>query len=210
MKSNRVFLFENFSNYERSFPIRRTPITAEHLFSLYKLPYYVLEDSLLDTAKRVMNPPEDIISKQPRKLVRYITAPAGYGKKASVLPIFLRSGLTHYVYITFANSKDQHSQLVSKHLISDDPDIAAKQGAAFLFQCIKCRFESSSSGPHEIQLDPYPSSEMESLESLRRIKWAKKADAYFMSTSIVKCAHVLMLLVLEKTFFAVHCSFWPN
>ena len=107
MKSNRVFLFENFSNYERSLPIRCTPFTAEHL-SLYKLPYYVLEDSLLDTAKRVMNPPEDIISKQPRELVRYITAPTGYGKTASVLPICLRSGLTHYVYITFANSKDQH------------------------------------------------------------------------------------------------------
>ena len=95
MKSNRVFLFENFSNYERSLPIRYTPFTAEHL-SLYKLPYYVLEDSLLDTAKRVMNPPEDIISKQPRELVRYITAPAGYGKTASVLPIFLRALCVHH------------------------------------------------------------------------------------------------------------------
>ena len=115
----------------------------------------------------MMNTLDRVGEKQTRGLVRYITAPAGSGKTASVLPIFLRCPQTHYIYITFTNSNYQHFQLMSAHLISNDPAIAAEQGAIFLFQCIKCRFESSSSGPHKIQLDPCPPGEKESLESLQ-------------------------------------------
>ena len=115
----------------------------------------------------MMNTLDRVGEKQTRGLVRYITAPAGSGKTASVLPIFLRCPQTHYIYITFTNSNYQHFQLMSAHLISNDPAIAAEQGAIFLSQCIKCRFESSSSGPHKIQLDPCPPGEKESLESLQ-------------------------------------------
>ena len=162
MKNDNVLLCNSFSNYKRSLPTRK--YISEHI-PLYTLPYYVREESLRDCAEGLLRPPE-VGENLIRTVVRYIAAPSGSGKTTCVLPVFLRTPLTHYIYISFTNNNFQHFELFSENSISNNPKKAAQQGAAFMFQCIKSRLESLS-GPHRIQLVKSPPGIEETLEALK-------------------------------------------
>eukprot|EP01035_Chromulina_nebulosa_P023356 gene23356-30266_t len=163
IKNNNVLLFKSFSNYKRSLPTRK--YISEHIPLYTFLPYYVREESLRDCAENLMRFPE-VRGNLIRTVVRYIAVPSGSGKTACVLPVFLRTALTQYIYISFTNNNFQNFELFSENSISNNPKKAAQQGAAFMFQCIKSRLESLS-GPHRIELTESPPGIAETKGALR-------------------------------------------
>ena len=70
-----------------------------------------------------------------RNLVKYVCAPAGSGKTSSILPAFLQSEFTHYLYIAFANSNNCKFSLTPSAPF-DDQEKAYNQGAAFALACV--------------------------------------------------------------------------
>lgn len=96
---------------------------------------------------------------------RYICAPLGSGKTASVLPMFLAStklkqgGFTHYLYLPFSNNSDRHFELnESSGVISEDSWTAYDQGAAFMSECVKALVLNPKSGITAINLESNPDS----------------------------------------------------
>jgi hypothetical protein len=94
--------------------------------------YLVSSDELLEMTPAIENPP-DYFSQ--RGMVRYLSAPPGYGKTASILPAFLQSKATHYVYLAFSNNAGKRFTL-EPYVPSSDQTAAESQAAAFMCQCI--------------------------------------------------------------------------
>jgi len=141
MKNTNVPLFKDFSSYSKSLPVRyycpdsRIP----EFVPLFKVEYCAQPVDLTEMADAIMDPGPE------RESVKYVSAPTRSGKTSSVLPAFLRStsmvnGGTHYIYMAFFNN--------NKRCFGSDPDIAsvttkiaARQGAAFMAECVRTLLE---------------------------------------------------------------------
>eukprot|EP01036_Dinobryon_divergens_P028072 gene28072-36961_t len=104
MISNNTQVFSNWSNFERSLPRRKYNVKGVSTYlPLYTLEYYSRDDDLQKFADEIMRH-----EKQIRTCVKYIAAPPSYGKTSCILPAFLKTTLTHYVYIAFDNNEQNN------------------------------------------------------------------------------------------------------
>eukprot|EP01036_Dinobryon_divergens_P037334 gene37334-48823_t len=123
-----------------------------------------------------MQPPK--MSGQIRLWMKYIAAPPSSGKTTCILPAFLKTTLTHYIYLAFDNNQDNNFKLRSPSLISNDPDIAHLQGADFMFQCIKMFLDPVSPGPHRIECNLNPPEFQTTLDELQKYLDEKLGDQH--------------------------------
>ena len=156
MSSNDTKIFSSWSNYERSLPRRKYDMKGiPSYLPLYTLAYYVQDSSLQVFADEIRAPSK--VNLQTRTAVKYVTAPSCSGKTSSILPAFLKTNLSHYIYIAFDNNENNNYRLLeSDFQISNDSEIACNQGADFISNCIKCYLDSPLSGPHLIGCNPSP------------------------------------------------------
>lgn len=157
MISNNSRLFSSWSNYERSLPRRKYDMKGiPSYLPLYTLDYYVQDKNLQEFANEIRKPSSKA-NAQIRTAVKYITAPSCSGKTSSILPAFLRTDLSHYIYIAFDNNEHNNYRLLQSDVqMSRDDDIAYNQGADFIFNCVKCYLDSPLPGPHRIKCNPNP------------------------------------------------------
>jgi hypothetical protein len=128
MKSPNVPLLRDFKTYASHLPVR----TA--VLELYKLDYLVRSEALEKLSADIENPSNWMH----RQEVKYLCAPSGSGKSASVLPAFLvNEEATHYFYLPFHNNNDRLFKSVPHTIYTDSEDIAERQGAAFMVECVK-------------------------------------------------------------------------
>lgn len=134
MKDENVPLFQNWSMYSLSLPVREFSGGILKLYTLkYFAPYKYLRAMAEDLARETIDY---------RGWIKYLAAPAASGKTCSVLPAFIESstlstnGGTHYLYLAFANNKNRHF-LVYPHTPSSDVIKANMQGAAFMVKCVE-------------------------------------------------------------------------
>lgn len=150
MQSDKVPLLKSFDVYKASLPVRKDNNSGEDLV-LHDLKCWIAADELRATAAQLEAP-----SKIARDAVKYMAAPSGAGKTSCVLPLFLNSGFTHYLYIAFHNNAEQRF-VVNPFEPAADETLAAKQGAAFIFECLKILLEQpDKKGPHEIPRNDEP------------------------------------------------------
>ena len=133
MKSGEFPLFKDFNTYEKWLPVRQIDTHRK----LYQLPHYTNENDLDLLVKKLE---ERTI---PRRDAKYFVAPPASGKTCAVLPAFLRSaakdgdnGFTHYIYIAFRNNKNR-SFRATPFTPDNDKNVAYKQGAAFIINCLE-------------------------------------------------------------------------
>ena len=108
MINNSTRTFSSWPNYEKSLP-RRKYLNENFDWAylpLYTLNYYPRDDDLERFANEISKPPKQI--SQICTLVKYITAPTSTGKTSCVLPAFLKTTLTHYIFIAFSNNADNN------------------------------------------------------------------------------------------------------
>ena len=92
-------LYRDFDTYKASLPVRERD---HEWLKLHELPYFGADDDVQLMAKKLYDPAKEV-----RKEVMYVCAPATSGKTTSVLPTFLESKFTHYLYIAFDNNNDR-------------------------------------------------------------------------------------------------------
>ena len=157
MISNNSRLFTSWSNYERSLPRRKYDMKGiPSYLPLYTLDYYVQDKNLQEFADEIRKPSSKA-NTQVRTAVKYITAPSCSGKTSSILPAFLRTDLSHYIYFAFDNNEHNNYRLSESDVqMSRDVDIAYNQGADFIFHCVKYYLDSPLPGPHRIKCNPNP------------------------------------------------------
>ena len=143
-KTIRGTLFQNFDTYKSSLPVRK--VSGEYL-KLHELPYFALDDDVQSVAKQLeWHDPDH------RDQVKYVCAPAASGKTTSVLPAFLESGFTHYLYIAFDNNNGRQFKLSPSKPIADCVS-AEDQGAAFAVECLRTLLlQPEKKGPHKIEI----------------------------------------------------------
>eukprot|EP01036_Dinobryon_divergens_P031411 gene31411-40803_t len=163
MQSNKSVLFSDWSIYKTSLP---TITYGDDYIPLYTLRYFAVEASIQESADSLTKP---LYKKNGsvQYAVKYLVSPVGTGKTCSILPMFLRTPLTHYLYIAFDNNNYRNFVLSSppQAMISTDPTIAANQGADFMFQCIKNLIDA---GPYIIECNPTPPDIRASMEAFDR------------------------------------------
>ena len=168
MINNSTSIFSSWSNYEKSLP-RRKYLNENFDWAylpLYTLNYYARDDDLERFANEISKPPKQI--SQIRTLVKYITAPTSTGKTSCVLPAFLKTTLTHYIFIAFSNNADNNYKVRETFNINYDPDIAHAQGADFIFECVKIFLDSPLPEQHIIEGNPNPSTFQETRAALEK------------------------------------------
>ena len=137
MKNASVPLLIDFVSYSKSLPVR---CSDKKYMQLYKLNYYVRPKDLVHMAHSINNR----ISVNGRAELRYVSSPSATGKTSSILPAFLASkdmenNGTHYLYLPFNNNYERTFRAI--RYPSSDESIAKKQGAAFIFECVKTLLE---------------------------------------------------------------------
>ena len=137
MRNCDVPLLADFSSYSKSLPVR--DYLGSYL-QLFKLSYYARSKDLTDMVNAINKS-----ANETRAEVRYISAPPISGKTASILPAFLHSATmqnagTHYFYLPFNNNNNKNFISMPK-TPNPNEDIAERQGAAFIFECVKTLLE---------------------------------------------------------------------
>ena len=151
MKCDHVPLLKDFDVYKRSLPVRRDASSAQEL-PLYQLPYWTDDEDVEFFADQLRRPPKS------RASVKYLSAPSGSGKTSCILPAFLKSthkkgGFTHYLYLAFNNNADNFFRASTEV----NQSIALRQGASFIFECLKILLESPhKNGDHLIPCSEDP------------------------------------------------------
>ncbi len=131
MRNDNVPLLKDYMTYCAHLPRRKLMVGG--VLSLYESEYYVRPDDL----KGMSNAIERFIGAS-RPMVRYISAPSGSGKTASILPAFLESpSATHYLYLPFDNNEYKDFRAKPYMIGTTDITKAEQQGAAFVAQCVK-------------------------------------------------------------------------
>jgi len=147
-----VPLFEDIESYTRSLPVRR--MDNDRFYRLVHFPYWAREDDLLRFVQRI----EKKLVAEKRNSVFYVQAPSGRGKTACVLPAFLRSNFTHYLYLACDNNNGRHFR-VMPDAPAASAQLAEKQGAAFALAAVKVLLGSpDDKNAYKIPLDPLPPS----------------------------------------------------
>uniref|UniRef100_A0A0G4I5T1 Uncharacterized protein n=1 Tax=Chromera velia CCMP2878 TaxID=1169474 RepID=A0A0G4I5T1_9ALVE len=142
---NHTGLCRDWETYKASLPVRET---GERWLRLYTLPYWGVEDDQEDDLLRLAKQLE--LKGDDRKLVKSICSPTKTGKTTSVLPAFLESNFTHYLYLAFDNNGRRRFE-VSPYTPCHDIKVAKKQGAAFAVECVRILLEKlDKQGPHEV------------------------------------------------------------
>ena len=155
MKDKNVPLFRSFDNYVNSLPVR-----GQHQnlpLRLHEIPYYVHEDGMSSMAERLFSPLPTA-----RAVVRYLAAPTASGKTSSILHAFLNhlekgGNCSHYLYMSFANNNRRYYSYYSdENNISTHQVDAEKQGASFVYHCLKHLLDESpcAEGPFCIPCAP--------------------------------------------------------
>ena len=92
---------------------------------------------------------DDLFRRDGRPHVKYACADTCMGKSACVLPAVQHAQATRskapirYVYVAFHNNDECHFKGLP-NTISDSPFVAARQGAAFMVQCVKAALDPGS------------------------------------------------------------------
>ena len=136
---NPTALFQTFETYKASLPVRlrQLRIGQHEWLKLHELPYFCSDTDVRSMASQLEVMPSELGdgSSDVRNLVKYVCAPAGSGKTSSILPAFLQSNFTHYLYIACANNNNRKFNL-DPYKPFDDRVQACRQGAAFALQCV--------------------------------------------------------------------------
>ena len=132
-------LFRDIETYKMSLPVRMRPIEDPEKryerLKLYTLPFFGFDEDI-ETMARQLEAGRTYSSD--RQVIKYLSAPSGSGKTASILPAFLQSDFTHYLYIAFSNNDNrQFKYRVNGGNPDEDPMIAAQQGRAFAYECVR-------------------------------------------------------------------------
>eukprot|EP01035_Chromulina_nebulosa_P037399 gene37399-50476_t len=169
MISNNTQIFSSWASFERSLPRRKYDVKGiSSYIPLYTLEYYSRDDDLQNFADEIMQAPKES-ENQIRTCVKYIAAPPSSGKTSCILPAFLKTKLTHYFYLAFDNNQENNYSLYSESsMISNIPGKAHRQGADFMFQCIKTFLDPKSSGPHRIECNLNPADFQTTVDELQK------------------------------------------
>jgi hypothetical protein len=131
MQNDSVALLKDFETYKQSLPVRQK--NKGEYAELYKHDYYARDEDMTTMVKAI----EKVLAEN-RPVVKYISAPSKSGKTSSVLPAFLKSeNSSCYLYLAFANNKGRNFELLNKDITTKNLDIAERQGAAFMVECVK-------------------------------------------------------------------------
>ena len=146
-------LYRDFDTYKKSLPVRERDGMENEWFKLYELPYFGADKDVQFMAQQLFEP-----IKAFRKVIKYVCAPATSGKTTSVLPAFLESNFTHYLYLAFDNNNDRQFKLKPSKPM-DDLDCAERQGTAFAYECVRRLIEEpDKEDTHYIRIDVDPKS----------------------------------------------------
>ena len=149
---NPAPLFRDFTTYKKSLPVRHIMlgVKEEEWIKLHELPYFGSNEDVKFMASQLCAKPPSPI----RDLVKYVCAPPASGKTMSILPAFLESDFTHYLYLAFDNNKSRQFKL-SPTMPDDDTDVAQRQGAVFAYECVRTLLEEpENEGPYRIRIEP--------------------------------------------------------
>ncbi len=151
MRNDNVPLLKDYTTYCAHLPRRQ--IDYGQVLSLYELEYWVRPADL----KRMSTNGIELCVPNARPTVRYISAPTGSGKTASILPAFLESPkATHYLYLPFDHNDKKYFRAKPYDIDAVDSTKAQKQGAAFMAQCVKNLLEGNGYGEIPV-IDDVPS-----------------------------------------------------
>ena len=144
-RPENVSLFKDFETYSTSLPVRKR---NKEWLKLHTLPYFCSDEDVTRMATQLEQAPPSNV----RDSVKYVCAPSGSGKTCSILPAFLKSKFTHYLYIAFDNNNGRKFTL-APYKPSLDERKAEKQGAAFILKCVTLLL--SGDGPREISVEEH-------------------------------------------------------
>jgi len=137
VKPDGLPLFQDWDTYEAHLPYRQSSSAKWQRLADY--PFYARkQDMELFTAQIETTSHRSRSSRPP---VKYIVAPSGSGKTASVAAAFITSVteghgcFSHYLYMAFENNKNNNFKASGD--VSKYKNDAEKQGACFAFDCLK-------------------------------------------------------------------------
>jgi hypothetical protein len=143
MLRSSVPLLKDFDTYAQHLPVRKFESSrksdkfyteSRKFVRLYEVDYFARPADIKLMSETIDKPAPDSV----RSVVRYLSAPGASGKTSSDLPAFLASEqATHYLYITSDNNQGKTFKASSYLIGTTDPEIAKKQGAAFMIKSLK-------------------------------------------------------------------------
>lgn len=142
-------LFEDWETYVGHLPFRQSANGTWQKIVDY--PYYARKEDLQVLASQLERKGKG----NSRPTIKYITAPTGSGKTASVAAAFTTSVteghnyFSHYVHIAFENNKSNNFR--ANGIVSEDNEVAQKQGAYFALQCLQKVLNAQYSGIQVVQ-----------------------------------------------------------
>ncbi len=142
-------LFRDWATYKASLPVRARGV---EWLKLHELPYWGATDDVKIMADQLAADEDD------RRLAKYVCSPSKAGKTTSIVPAFLESDFTHYLYLAFDNNAEKRFVLREWEPV-ENKLVAEKQGAAFAVECMRILLEQpGKEGPHEVPRNNNPPS----------------------------------------------------